>query len=91
MNAEAELQEVEQELQEVEDDLNVLLLRQSELMARKKELLEQLECEQIDDEATEAEHTGKPAPDWKAQFQWTEQIQTLLTETVRNSTILCLY
>lgn len=82
--AETELVQVEQELREVEEDLNVLLLRQSELLERKKELHEQLECEQIgDDDAAAIRDTGKPAPDWKAQFQWTGQIHTLLTDKVR--------
>eukprot|EP00644_Phytophthora_capsici_P005863 jgi/Phyca11/538960/estExt2_Genewise1Plus.C_PHYCAscaffold_20717 len=81
MNAEAELVEVEQELQEVEDDLNVLLLRQSELVARKKELLEHLESKQIDNDEAKASRSEKPAPDWKTEFAWTEQIQALLTDT----------
>ncbi|KAG6960072.1 hypothetical protein JG688_00009790 [Phytophthora aleatoria] len=81
IDAEAELAQVEQELQEVEEDLNVFLLRQSELLERKRELQEQLECEQIEDDAAAAKDTEKAAPDWKAQFQWTEQIHTLLTDT----------
>lgn len=72
----AELAQVEQELREVEEDLNVLFLRQSELLERKKEL-----CEQIEDKAAVANNTDESAPEWKAQFQWTEQIHTLLTDT----------
>ncbi|KAG3079637.1 hypothetical protein PC122_g12136 [Phytophthora cactorum] len=56
-------------------------LAQSELLERKRELQEQLECEQIEDDAAAAKNTEKAAPDWKAQFQWTEQIHTLLTDT----------
>ncbi|KAF1793600.1 P-loop containing nucleoside triphosphate hydrolase [Phytophthora cactorum] len=81
IDAEAELAQVEQELQEVEEDLNVFLLRQSELLERKRELQEQLECEQIEDDAAAAKDTEKATPDWKAQFQWTEQIHALLTDT----------
>ncbi|KAF1793426.1 P-loop containing nucleoside triphosphate hydrolase [Phytophthora cactorum] len=89
IDAEAELAQVEQELQEVEEDLNVFLLRQSELLERKRELQEQLECEQIEDDAAAAKDTEKATPDWKAQFQWTEQIHTLLTDTeeVINATL----
>ncbi|CAH0491025.1 unnamed protein product [Peronospora farinosa] len=79
IKAESELVQIEQELREVEEDLNVLLLRQSELLKRKKELHLQLECEQIED-ADVTKNTGKVA-DWKAHFQWSEQIHTLLTET----------
>ncbi|KAG4241102.1 hypothetical protein PC116_g10962 [Phytophthora cactorum] len=64
-------------------------LAQSELLERKRELQEQLECEQIEDDAAAAKNTEKAAPDWKAQFQWTEQIHTLLTDTeeVINATL----
>ncbi|RMX62039.1 hypothetical protein DD238_005750 [Peronospora effusa] len=79
IKAESELVQIEQELREVEEDLNVLLLRQSELLERKKELHLQLECEEIED-ADVTKNTGKVA-DWKAHFQWSEQIHTLLTET----------
>ncbi|KAG3168604.1 hypothetical protein PI126_g3242 [Phytophthora idaei] len=61
-------------------------LAQSELLERKRELQEQLECEQIEDDAAAAKDTEKAAPDWKAQFQWTEQIHTLLTDTIRTKT-----
>ncbi|ETP37915.1 hypothetical protein F442_14334 [Phytophthora nicotianae P10297] len=81
INAVAELAQVQEELQEVEEDLDVLFLRQSELLERKKELQAQLEYEQIEEEARAAKDTGKPAPDWKAQFEWTEQIHKLLTDS----------
>ncbi|CAI5728355.1 unnamed protein product [Peronospora destructor] len=72
IQAESELVQIEQELREVKEDLNVLLLRQSELLERKKEL----ECE----DASLTQDAGKVA-DWKARFQWSEQIHTLLTDT----------
>ncbi|ETL86806.1 hypothetical protein, variant 3 [Phytophthora nicotianae] len=81
INAVAELAQVQEELQEVEENLDVLFLRQSELLERKKELQAQLEYEQIEEEARAAKDTGKPAPDWKAQFEWTEQIHKLLTDS----------
>ncbi|ETI39982.1 hypothetical protein, variant 3 [Phytophthora nicotianae] len=81
INAVAELAQVQEELQEVEEDLDVLFLRQSELLERKKELQAQLEYEQIEEEARAAKDTGKPAPDWKAQFEWTEQTHKLLTDS----------
>jgi hypothetical protein len=77
-----ELAQVEQELREVEEDLNVLLLHQSELLDRRKELQQQLEGEQLGDDETDRQDGGKPAQDWKAQFLWTEQIHTLLRDTV---------
>lgn len=91
MDAGAELAQVELELREVEEDLNVLLLRQSELLERKRELQQQLESEQGDDEAAAVAAISAAAPDWKATFDWTEQIHTLLTDTVRAATHTVLY
>ena len=82
IKAKSELVQVEQELSEVEEDLHALLLRQSELLAQKKELQEQLECESIED-ADVTKDAGK-VTDWKVHFQWSEQIHTLLTDTVGN-------
>ncbi|GMF19897.1 unnamed protein product [Phytophthora lilii] len=87
IDAEAELAEVQQELREVEEDLNVLLLRQSELLDRKQRLQRQLEGEQREDGgASSARDTEKPTQDWKATFEWTQQIHALLKETVRRIT-----
>ncbi|KAG6609647.1 ATP-dependent helicase, RECQ family protein [Phytophthora cinnamomi] len=80
MDAEAELAQVEQELHEVEEDLNVLLLRQSELLERKRELQQQLQSEPRGDEAAAA---AEAAPDWTAAFAWTQQIHALLVDTFR--------
>ncbi|KAE8888946.1 ATP-dependent DNA helicase [Phytophthora fragariae] len=77
----AELAQVEQELHEVEEDLNVLLLRQSELLERKRELQQQLEQEQSGEDATAAAADRDAMPDWTATFDWTEQIHALLTDT----------
>ncbi|KAG7396619.1 hypothetical protein PHYBOEH_001993 [Phytophthora boehmeriae] len=79
INVEEELAQVEVELHEVEEDLALLLQRQSELLDRKKELQERLAD---DSTGIESVQGADRAPiDWKTQFPWTEQVQTLLKDT----------
>ncbi|RLN82518.1 hypothetical protein BBJ28_00016364 [Nothophytophthora sp. Chile5] len=86
---EEELVQVEQELNEIEEDMAVLLQRQSELLDRRKELKEHLAMAEVGDAGDAAALSGGRTtetgvtPDWKGEFPWTEQIQALLTGTVR--------
>ncbi|KAF4318270.1 hypothetical protein BBO99_00005575 [Phytophthora kernoviae] len=82
INFQEDLAQVEVELHEIEEDLALLLQRQSELLDRKKELQGRL----VDDtpgfeNSSSIQGDGQAPIDWKAQFPWTEQVQTLLADT----------
>ncbi|RLN86877.1 hypothetical protein BBJ28_00002143 [Nothophytophthora sp. Chile5] len=83
---------VEQELNEIEEDMAVLLQRQSELLDRREELKERLAMTESGDAGDAAAlsggRTADVTPDWKGEFPWTEQIQTLLTGTIYESSCL---